>query len=144
MQWHHRAWNRQTRRTIEIFYVQGLHGKPRCTIVGEVVTEQLFPAPEDLSVPGWCRDPAPACSVLVGISRACWILGNDLFPMAITDRSVWHTGLFVLLVAVKLSEWEESCNGFILRVNICRVLFCSTTCTEVFSKVHNRLTTPTL
>lgn len=127
-----------------IFYVQTLHGKPRCTTVGEVVTEQLFPPPEDLSVPGWCHDPAPSCYCAHGdwqglLSSWKWIVhhGNNWQ----VSRAYWVN---LLLTALKLSEWEESCNGFILRVNICRVLFCSTMCIEVFIKVHNRLTTRNL
>jgi len=61
-----------------------------------------------------------ACSW--GFTGAVGLLGNQLFAVAIIDCAVWHIiGVIVLLMAVKLYEREESCNGFILRVGICRV-----------------------
>lgn len=75
-----------------------------------------------------CRCLAGAvtpCSLPLACSRgfavSVELLGNELFTMVIIDSSVWHIGLILLLMIVKLSKREESCNSFMLRVGICGV-----------------------
>lgn len=56
--------------------------------IAGVVTDQLSPSPQELSVPDWCCAPCPlllVCSWGFAGPVELLILGNELFTMAIID-----------------------------------------------------------